>query len=228
MTSVEGPMADVRDMYMAHISLRREFGLAPALVRGVTAGDKARCETVSDHLGLLCTILHAHHGGEDALLWPKLLERGSTEVAPVVHRMESQHEVIDRTNEEVMAGLTAWRREASAHDREVLASALDRLDAALVEHMALEEKHILPLAEKYVTASEWQELGKHSMEDLPKKRLPLAFGMAMYEGDPQVIKNVLAEAPLVARLLMPIMAPRAYASHAKRVYGTTTPARSQG
>ncbi|MFC4533955.1 hemerythrin domain-containing protein [Sphaerisporangium dianthi] len=221
-------MADVRDMYAAHIALRREFGLAPALVRGVTAGDTRRCASVSDHLDLLSAMLHAHHGGEDALLWPKLLERGNEEIAPVVHLMESQHELLDRTNDEVRAGVAAWRRNAGAQEREALASALDRLGPVLVEHMAMEEEHILPLAEKYVTASEWQELGKHSMTEIPRKRLPLAFGMAMYEGDPEVIKAILAEAPLVARLLMPIMGPRAYASHAKRVYGTATPARSLG
>ncbi|MEU8301185.1 hypothetical protein AB0C04_28350 [Micromonospora sp. NPDC048909] len=50
--------------------------------------------------------------------------------------------------------------------------------------------------------------------------------MAMYEGDPEVIKHVLAEAPLPARLLMPIIGPRLYAAHAKRVHGTATPPRS--
>ncbi|MET9877610.1 hypothetical protein ABZZ36_23685 [Actinacidiphila glaucinigra] len=63
------------------------------------------------------------------------------------------------------------------------------------------------------------------MANSPKKDLPLAFGMVMYEGDPAVIKAVLSHAPLVPRLIMPLLAPRLYASHAKRVYGTPTPPR---
>ncbi|RKR91851.1 hypothetical protein BDK92_6277 [Micromonospora pisi] len=47
----------------------------------------------------------------------------------------------------------------------------------------------------------------------------------MYEGDPEVIKGVLAEAPLVIRLVMPIIGRRAYAAHAKRIHGTATPQR---
>jgi hypothetical protein len=34
-------------------------------------------------------------------------------------------------------------------------------------------------------------------------------------------------APLMARLIMPVMAPRIYASRARRVYGTPTPSRIQ-
>lgn len=33
------PLADVRDMYMAHTMFRREIGLAPALIRDVADGD---------------------------------------------------------------------------------------------------------------------------------------------------------------------------------------------
>ncbi|MGW2429797.1 hypothetical protein [Streptomyces sp. NPDC001226] len=95
----------------------------------------------------------------------------------------------------------------------------------LLDHMALEEKEILPLAAQHVTAAEWEQLGQHGMAESPKKTLPLAFGMVMYEGDPEVVKAVLAHAPLPARILMPIIGPRLYASHAKRVHGTSTPPR---
>jgi hypothetical protein len=61
------------------------------------------------------------------------------------------------------------------------------------------------------------------MAGSPKNDLPLIFGMMMYEADPAVIKAVLANAPLPARLILPITAPRLYASHARRVHGTSTP-----
>ncbi|MEU7768527.1 hypothetical protein AB0B25_25920 [Nocardia sp. NPDC049190] len=89
--------------------------------------------------------------------------------------------------------LPEWRR--TTHDGKGLADALERLRAVATEHMALEEAEILPLATKYVTVAEWAKLGEHSLADTPKKDLPLSFGMAMYEGDPQVIKAVLAHAP---------------------------------
>ena len=39
----------------------------------------------------LAMFLHHHHSGEDALIWPKLMQRASLET-DLVLRMESQHE----------------------------------------------------------------------------------------------------------------------------------------
>ncbi|GAB3958518.1 hypothetical protein GCM10027614_76190 [Micromonospora vulcania] len=148
---------------------------------------------------------------------------GREETAAIVPTMEGQHHGIEGALAEVTALLPQWR--ATAQRGDDVAAAFDRLLEKLLEHMALEEKEILPLAEKYVTAREWAELGAHAIANSPKKELPLAFGMAMYEGEPDTIKAVLTHMPLVPRLVMPFLAPRLYASHAKKVYGTPTPPR---
>ena len=69
---VNEPMADTRDMHMAHAALRREFRLLPDVIRSVAPGDTRRAEVVGAHAALMCRVLHAHHEGEDRLLWPKL------------------------------------------------------------------------------------------------------------------------------------------------------------
>jgi hemerythrin-like domain-containing protein len=222
-SAVSERMADVRDMYMAHTMMRREFRLLPQLVRDVTPGDVKRAEIVGAHAELLCLVLHLHHEGEDLVLWPLLLERGGQEATSVVPGMEEQHHAIERAHATVTALLPSWR--ATARGGDELASTLDQLLTVLLEHMALEEKEILPLAAQHVTAAEWEQMGQHGMAKSPKKTLPLTFGMVMYEGDPAVVKAVLAHAPLPARLLMPHIGPRLYASHAKRVHGTPTPPR---
>ena len=66
MTTRVEPMADIRDMYMAHGMFRREFGLVPGLIRAVPEGDLERSRVVGRHIDLLSRILHAHHEGEDA------------------------------------------------------------------------------------------------------------------------------------------------------------------
>lgn len=220
---VEEPMADVRDMYAAHMLLRREFRLLPDLIRAVRAGDTKRSEVVGAHAALVGEILHLHHEGEDLFLWPLLLERAGQEAAAIVPTMEEHHHTIGQAHEEAMNLLPSWR--ATARGAEQLAGVIEQLTGSLVEHLALEEKEILPLTEKYVTASEWRRLGEHGLDKTPKKKLPLIFGMVMYEGDPAVIKEVLAGAPLPARLLMPAIGPRIYAGHARRVHGTSTPPR---
>ncbi|MFJ4847225.1 MULTISPECIES: hemerythrin domain-containing protein [unclassified Streptomyces] len=216
-------MADVRDMYMAHTMIRREFGLLPQLVRDVLPNDTKRSEVVGAHAEFVCRLLHFHHDGEDLILWPLLQERGQEEAEAIVPVMEEQHHAIEAANAEAIRLLPEWR--STARGGHELAEVFDRLLDALLEHMSMEEQRILPLAEKYVTAAEWRQLGEHGMSEMPKKALPLAFGMAMYEGDPEVIKAVLAEAPGPARLILPFLAPRLYAKHAKRVHGTATPPR---
>jgi hemerythrin-like domain-containing protein len=221
--TLNAPMADVRDMYMAHAAFRREFRLLPQLIRSVAWGDTARAEVVGAHAELVCRVLHTHHEGEDLLLWPTLLQRGGEEAAAIVPTMEKQHQAIDQAHAEAVGLLPAWR--STGHRGQELADAFELLLDLLLEHMATEEEQVLPLAQKHVTAAEWQQIGEHGMAETPKSELPLVFGMAMYEGDPAVIKAVLSHAPLPVRLLVPIIGRRRYAAHAKRVHGTPTPAR---
>ncbi|MFD5428804.1 hemerythrin domain-containing protein [Streptomyces sp. NPDC127084] len=210
-------------MYMAHRMFRREFRLLPQLVRDVGPGDTERAAIVADHADKICAILDAHHEGEDAKVWPLLLARGGEESMAIVPVMEKQHQDIHAALETVTALLPVWR--GTAQGGAELASGVDVLSERLIEHMALEEKEILPLAEKHMTAAEWALFGEHAFATIPKKTLALGFGMVMYEGDSDVIKEVLTSAPFVPRLVMPVLGPRLYASHARRVYGTATPPR---
>lgn len=223
-TAPPEPMADTRDIYAVHTMFRREFGLAPGLVRGVAEGDRQRAETVGAHIDLLCRILHAHHDGEDLYLWPLLQQRAGQDAQDVVGTMESQHKGLEAGLERVNSLLPAWR--ASGQGGAKLADALDDLLGGLLEHMAMEEQFILPLCEKYITASEFKQLGDHGRELFSKRELPLAFGLVMYEAEADVVKAVLADAPLAARLPAPVIAPRRFAAHSKQVHGTPTPPRA--
>jgi hemerythrin-like domain-containing protein len=214
---------DTRDMIVVHTAFRREYRLAPALVRSVAPGDVTRANQVGDHLQLLNEMLHHHHSGEDRLLWPRLLQRAPAELAPTVTLMEQQHHQIHDAMEDAGAATARWRDGAATADRDQLAESLERLHAALTEHLAAEEEHVLPLASRCLTAAEWAQLGQEGMGSLPRNRLPLVFGMLMYEGDPQVIALMLSHAPRLPRLVMPHLAPRAFGRYARRVHGTATP-----
>src|ERR1700745_3884294 len=85
------PYADVREMYMAHTMFRREFGLLPALIGGVGAGDVAMAQVIAQHSELIQMVLHHHHHAEDVYLWPRLLSRAGMDAAGVVAAMECEH-----------------------------------------------------------------------------------------------------------------------------------------
>jgi hypothetical protein len=223
MTTSMTDRVDTRDMIVVHTAFRREFRLAPSLVRGTSAGDLSRASIVAGHLELMTGFLHLHHTGEDRLLWPRLLDRAPKEVAAVVTLMQTQHERIHDLLTSAEGLLQHWKNRAGAAERDELADALDQLYVVLDEHLDAEEQNLLPLAACWLSAAEWRQLGEQAMAELPQHNLPLVFGMFMYQGDPDVISSMLAQAPLVPRLLMPVLGPKIYARYARRVHGTAKP-----
>jgi hemerythrin-like domain-containing protein len=220
------PYADIREMYMAHTMFRREFGLLPALIGGVRAGDVARAQVIAQHSGLIQMVLHHHHHAEDVYLWPRLLSRAAQDAAAVVAAMEAQHGELAGIIADFTAKLRSWRETADPAQGTVLAEAADQLRQLLSEHLASEEKEALPLIARYVTAAEWAEMVAASSADIEPEQMPLLFGMMMYEGDPDVIAEVIGHMPPEVRSVMPGLAEEAFARHAELVHGTPVPAKS--
>jgi hemerythrin-like domain-containing protein len=216
-------LVDTSVMPTLHTFFRRELRLAGGVVRRVADGDRARAAVVADHLDFLARSLHHHHTIEDELLWPKLLDRVPDELAPIVHLMESQHERVDVLIQEVAQLLPAFRADASATVRDQLAALLDELHVHLVEHLDAEEERLLPIAARTVTQAEWDEMGEAGRRGTPRKELSLTLGMYQYEGAPEAIAGMLAEAPPPVRWIVPRLSRRAFRRHAIRVHGTATP-----
>lgn len=215
---LHGPgLTDVRGMIMAHDAFRWSLLPAPALVRAVEPGDVRRAAVVARHVETILTVLEGHHTSEDELLWPRLLERVPEELAPVVHLMEGQHAQIHDDLEQTRALLPRWRSGAAAADRDRLAAAVEALVQALTEHMAAEERHVLPLAARSVSDAEWAELGDRGIRKIPFGFLPTAFGIMRHVGDPEVVAADLAKAPLPIRVWLGLTADRAFRRYAAKV-----------
>jgi len=194
-------LTDVRDMYVVHRVFRREFTLIPRLVRAVRPGDTARARVVAGHARLVLAGLDMHHTGEDALLWPKLLERAAPS-ADLVHRMEAQHHRVEELIAELGEALPRWEAEARPAVTEEVASTFDALRVALLEHLDDEERHILPLAERHITPQEWAGLGEHGMAKVKKSDLPVLFGSMLEEASPDERTLMLGLVPAPVRLLL--------------------------
>ena len=217
------PSFDGREMVVLHDMLRREFALLPGLVAGVTAGDHDRAHIVGDHIQALMTVLHHHHRSEDDFVWPLLLGRCAESVAPLVGLMEDQHERVATLGHEIDEALTVWRHHATVESRETLADILNRLILPLTEHLGDEEGRVVPLMEQHITADEWKEMVAKGAADADPERLPLGFGMLMYEADPEIIDRTIAGMPADARPVIRQLAAQAFADHSARVHGTNYP-----
>jgi hemerythrin-like domain-containing protein len=217
---------DRREMVMVHDMLRREFGLLPGLVAEVRVADRDRALTIAAHIDGLTTVLHHHHRSEDSFVWPLLVDRCSDSAAVLTGRMERQHEELAVRLDAVDAALSVWRDVVSAVSRQVLVDALKLLIPPLRHHLHDEEDGVLPLMEQHVTAAEWNQMVQQGAAEADPEDLPLGFGMLMYEGDPEVIDQAIANLPAEARPVVKQLAAQAFAAHSEKVHGTATPPRS--
>lgn len=200
---------DTTDMILVHRVFRREFRLAPGLVRYVSAGDTARAGRIGAHIANLADALHHHHSGEDDLVWPKLLQRAPLDDG-LVARMQAQHETVAGLLEEVRQLLAPWQSSASPVAAQRLAETSEALSAALDEHLAEEEKRVLPLVEEHLSVVEWDQVGERGFADTPKDRLLFLLGAVLEGASPAEQAQFLPRVPLPGRVAFRLIGHRRY------------------
>ena len=208
---------DTWDMVVVHRVFRREFRLAPALIRAVAPGDTARAAVLAEHFANVATGLHHHHSSEDELVWPLMLQRASMHTG-LINRMEAQHDRLHEPLARIDVLLPRWRERALVADRDELADLFAQASAALDEHLGDEEREMLPLIEQHLSPAEWKAVGDRGKEVIPKGRMALVFlGAILEEATPAERKRFLAELPLPARALWRLVGRRVYAGSSNRV-----------
>ncbi|MBD3783799.1 MAG: hemerythrin domain-containing protein [Micrococcales bacterium] len=208
----------IQEMVVVHRAFRREFPAAAAMVRRTAAGDTQRAKVVADHIRLGLAGLHMHHTGEDVLLWPLLLERAAPSTG-LVETMQAQHYGVEARTEAILPALDAWQARPTRASGEHLAALIYDFAAALFEHLDLEEREILPLAERYVTAAEWNQLANHGKDSMRPNELPIMFGLVLEEATPEERARLLANLPAPVRLLLRTVGAWQFARYVRRVRG---------
>ncbi|WP_368509367.1 hemerythrin domain-containing protein [Streptomyces sp. CAI-21] len=214
---VNAAPADSRDMYAIHAMLRRELADLPAYVAATNAGDAERVEVVADHIDFVTLILHAHHEGEDVLVWPKLAERAPADAAPVLAAMEADHAEIDRGLATLTGAATSWRTNPDAVHREAVVEALRELAPVVEAHLKAEESDALALIDTCLSAPEWGEVGMHGIASLRPEQYPLFFGMLLHDLDPTLYGVLEASLPPELFKQLAVSGPQEYARYRRRL-----------
>ncbi|WP_328988856.1 hemerythrin domain-containing protein [Kribbella sp. NBC_01245] len=215
-TQIPSTSARTEEMAVIHRTFRRGFPMMAELVRQTPPGDTTRAEPIAVHLDFLLNGLHNHHTGEDANIWPRLLERAAPQ-ADLITRMEAQHEVVAERSSQVRALLGTWRR--TAFDGEALAVALDDFTAALVEHLDDEERYVVPLIRAYVTAEEWKRFGQETFEKFTNPEKLVATGTLEDVASPEEVEWFTGELPLPIKVMWRVVGRRKYARYMRGVRG---------
>lgn len=194
MTDENSTMTDTRDMISIHDAFRRAFGEAPGQIASLTGDDTEGMQRLASYLGEVLWFLHAHHVGEDELLYPLLVER-APEHRETFSRMDAQHRAVAAGIEVAQAAAEQFGRTGSTDDGEALAAAIRSLLDVAKTHLAEEEAEILPIASRVMTVPEWSALPGHVLAQYEGTRPWLLLGL-VFEAMPEDMRDaVLGNAP---------------------------------
>jgi hemerythrin-like domain-containing protein len=150
--------AEPTGLLLAHRAMLRDLDrlgeLTARLVRRGTRLDPKRATAIAAYLDDLCDSIHHHHAAEDDVLWP-VLERSAGAHVDLTE-LTDDHAVLDPKLHRIRAGAQALRAEGVVSA--ALADDLADLRDTLHEHIADEEKTIVPLIKRYVSDADWQRV----------------------------------------------------------------------
>jgi hypothetical protein len=207
---------DMTEMFAIHDCLRHEFARLPLTVKAAPEGDTARAGVLGRHILLMTTILHAHHDGEDALVWPLLLER-APEANDIVATMQGQHEGMMAAIATARAEAEAWMANPGILERSALHTTLIGLEKELLHHLAMEEQEIVPLISRDLSHEEYAAVGAHSRAALAPDELPVALGLILKNTSAERGEAILAGMPAEARAGFEQFGMPVYTAYAERL-----------
>ncbi|MET8947231.1 hemerythrin domain-containing protein [Streptomyces sp. NPDC004542] len=208
----------IREMVMIHRVFRRESRLLSELVQDVSASDTARAGVLAEHWREYTVGLHAHHTGEDEMLWPALLPHLDLDAEQVL-AMEAQHHELSAGMDEVEVLMERWRAQALAADRDELAEVLRRHHRQLSAHLDEEEREVMPLVVRHVNEKEWRAVGERGLAETPRNRLMIALGAILEDCPPDERREFLARLPVAARVVWKVLGQWQYRREIRRIRG---------
>ncbi len=144
----------LRDEHAALASMLRTLPLLVAATKDGRAPDFALLRDMVFYVADFPE--RQHHRKESELLFPKLRARAPW-ARDLLDRLEEEHARSEFWIHTLEHALTAWEVIGEAR-RAAFETAVQRYTEFYLEHMALEEREIMPLALQVLTQADWNEL----------------------------------------------------------------------
>lgn len=159
-----GPV-DMTMMYVMHHAFRRDLEAFATAAGTTPASDRRAWKAMAARWAIFSSALHHHHSGEDAGLWPALMDRADDEGRATLEAMEAEHSEIDPILEACAAGLQRLAEHPDDDARAALAVRLVAARERLAEHLKHEETEAIPLIQALLTQEEWERIEKEQFSD---------------------------------------------------------------
>jgi iron-sulfur cluster repair protein YtfE (RIC family) len=105
-----------------------------------------------------CRFVHAHHGAEDALLFPAL-RAANPELEPVVDRLKTDHARVSDLLDDVEEAARALTDTDGDDARRRVIASLQELHGHLLEHLSYEERNAGPTLRRLDRLSSYDPVG---------------------------------------------------------------------
>lgn len=201
------PPADTSDMAPVHKVFRDSLASAPRFVASA-AGDDARRAMIANYYSNLMEFLRVHHDGEEALVFPVLIERAPAQRA-VVDKAAADHHTVVALMGDACDRIEIWEAKGDDGVQGAL-DALGALQAVLIPHLDEEEAEVVPLAAAHMNAAEWGGLSGHAMGHFQGDKIWLIMGLIRENFTQQQRDMMLAHMPPPAREMWETMGERSF------------------
>ena len=197
----DGPV-DMQMMYVMHHAFRRDLARFAEAAQRTPVQDRAAWRLLARRWEIFSEVLHEHHSGEDAGMWPWLLEHGTPADRSTLEAMEAEHAEIDPLLASCAEGFERLQGHADDDARAALAVRLVATRDSLARHLAHEETDAIAILQRLMTQEQWLVLD----EEYFKKKMTPRFVMnvvpwAAYRLPREVLDRVFAEVGLGFKLV---------------------------
>jgi len=197
----EGPV-DVKMMYVMHHAFRRDLVMFAEAAAVTPADDRETWGALSRRWQVFSEILHHHHSGEDAGLWPWLLEVVDAGERATLEAMEAEHAEIDPLLSACTEGLARLADHADEDARAALAVRLVATRDSLSRHLAHEERDAIAILQRLMTQEEWLALDEeHFKRTMSPRQIAALVPWAAYGVPRAELGRIFAEAGIGFRLV---------------------------
>jgi hemerythrin-like domain-containing protein len=198
-TTVSGrrPRPDLTFVTVVHQALRSDAARMNAVLASVGPGDRpGRVASIAGYYGQYREQLALHHRHEDELFFPALAARVGAD-AMHLGELTAQHEALDAALAAVSGRLAALAEPAGdfAADQARAVGALTAMTGLLDAHLALEERHALPLFESEMPAGEYRQLEARIRKATPRALARFMIPWVIAHASPDQRSALLRSAP---------------------------------
>ena len=190
----EGPV-DMFMMYVMHHAFRRDLAMLAEAARATPVADRVAWRLLQQRWSVFHETLHGHHTGEDAGLWPLLLERSTDEERATLEAMEAEHAEFEPLLAACDEGFARLAERADDDARAALAVRLAATRECLARHLQHEETGAIPILQRVCTQADWDRLDEeHFKQDLTLGKVVRVVPWAAYGVPRDVLDGVFAKA----------------------------------